>query len=211
MKRFLKERSGDLPAGSRHLPEPAGDPPGPDASRPSPSRSAPARPRSKPIRARAPPPCGSPAAPPRRHGRAGKGCPDDRKGFQVRRLGRRRRRRRARLLHALAPGRHRARRAGQGRAADHRRQARDPLAADRARHPRPAVPARAVECRSAGAVGAGSAQFLQDEFTLARLYRNDPTVAERSAEVRIASADTGAAKPAESAKPAAPPVVQARR
>ena len=54
-----------------------------------------------------------------------------------------------------------------------------------------------------------SAQFLKDEFTLARLYRTDPTVAERSAEVRLASADTEAAKPAESAKPAAPPVVQA--
>ncbi|HYW16846.1 MAG TPA: hypothetical protein VE891_11935 [Allosphingosinicella sp.] len=54
-----------------------------------------------------------------------------------------------------------------------------------------------------------SAQFLKDEFTLARLYRNDPTVAERSAEVRLASADTEAAKPAESAKPATPPVVQA--
>jgi hypothetical protein len=54
-----------------------------------------------------------------------------------------------------------------------------------------------------------SAQFLKDEFTLARLYRSDPTVAERSAEVRLASADTEAAKPAESAKPATPPVVQA--
>lgn len=55
-----------------------------------------------------------------------------------------------------------------------------------------------------------SAQFLKDEFTLARLYRSDPTVAERSAEVRLASADTeAAAKPAESAKPATPPVVQA--
>ena len=54
-----------------------------------------------------------------------------------------------------------------------------------------------------------SAQFLKDEFTLARLYRNDPTVAERSAEVRLASADTQAPKPAESAKPAAAPVVQA--
>jgi hypothetical protein len=48
-----------------------------------------------------------------------------------------------------------------------------------------------------------SAQFLKDEFTLARLYRNDPTVADRSAEVRLASADT------QSAKPAAPPVVRA--
>ncbi|HEX8064873.1 MAG TPA: hypothetical protein VF535_16870 [Allosphingosinicella sp.] len=54
-----------------------------------------------------------------------------------------------------------------------------------------------------------SAQFLKDEFTLARLYRNDPTVAERSAEVRLASAQTGAATPAESAKPATPPVVRA--
>jgi hypothetical protein len=54
-----------------------------------------------------------------------------------------------------------------------------------------------------------SAQFLKDEFTLARLYRNDPTVEERSAEVRLASAETSAARPAESAKPATPPVVQA--
>jgi hypothetical protein len=54
-----------------------------------------------------------------------------------------------------------------------------------------------------------SAQFLKDEFTLARLYRNDPTVADRSAEVRLASVETGAATPAESAKPATPPVVQA--
>lgn len=54
-----------------------------------------------------------------------------------------------------------------------------------------------------------SAQFLKDEFTLARLYRNDPTVADRSAELRLASAETEAAKPAESAKPATPPVVQA--
>jgi hypothetical protein len=54
-----------------------------------------------------------------------------------------------------------------------------------------------------------SAQFLKDEFTLARLYRNDPTVAERSAEVSLASAQTGAATPAESSKPATPPVVRA--
>jgi hypothetical protein len=54
-----------------------------------------------------------------------------------------------------------------------------------------------------------SAQFLKDEFTLARLYRNDPTVAERSAEVRLASAETSTAKPAETARPAAPAVVQA--
>jgi hypothetical protein len=54
-----------------------------------------------------------------------------------------------------------------------------------------------------------SAQFMKDEFTLARLYRNDPTVAERSAEVRLASAEATAAKPAEAAKPEAPAVVQA--
>jgi len=54
-----------------------------------------------------------------------------------------------------------------------------------------------------------SAQFLKDEFTLARLYRNDPTVADRSAEVRLASADTAAARPSEPPKPATPPVVQA--
>jgi hypothetical protein len=53
-----------------------------------------------------------------------------------------------------------------------------------------------------------SAQFLKDEFTLARLYRNDPTVEQRSAEMRLASADT-AARPAEAAKSATPPVVQA--
>jgi hypothetical protein len=54
-----------------------------------------------------------------------------------------------------------------------------------------------------------SAQFLKDEFTLARLYRNDPTVAERSAEMRLASAEAPAAKPAETAKPAAPAAVNA--
>ena len=54
-----------------------------------------------------------------------------------------------------------------------------------------------------------SAQFLKDEFTLARLYRNDPTVADRSAEMRLASAETGASKPAEPGKPATPPAVQA--
>ena len=54
-----------------------------------------------------------------------------------------------------------------------------------------------------------SAQFLKDEFTLARLYRNEPTVAERSAEVRLASAEAGVAKPAETARPAPPPVVHA--
>ncbi len=54
-----------------------------------------------------------------------------------------------------------------------------------------------------------SAQFLKDEFTLARLYRNDPTVADRSAELRLASAATGAAQPGEGAKPVMPPAVQA--
>ncbi len=54
-----------------------------------------------------------------------------------------------------------------------------------------------------------SQQFLKDEFTLARLYREDPTVAERSAEVRLASAEAPAAKPAEAAKPEAPALVQA--
>ncbi|HEX8262514.1 MAG TPA: hypothetical protein VF547_06545 [Allosphingosinicella sp.] len=54
-----------------------------------------------------------------------------------------------------------------------------------------------------------SAQFLKDEFTLARLYRNDPTVEERAAEVRLASADTGAAKAGGTPKAATPPVVQA--
>lgn len=54
-----------------------------------------------------------------------------------------------------------------------------------------------------------SAQFLKDEFTLARLYRNDPTVADRSAEMRLASAEAPAAKPAETARPTAPAVVQA--
>jgi hypothetical protein len=54
-----------------------------------------------------------------------------------------------------------------------------------------------------------SAQFLKDEFTLARLYRNDPTVAERSAEMRLASAEVAPARPAEPAKAAAPAIVQA--
>ena len=54
-----------------------------------------------------------------------------------------------------------------------------------------------------------SAQFLKDEYTLARLDRREPTVAERSAEVRLASAEAPAAKPNEAVKPAAPAVVQA--
>jgi hypothetical protein len=54
-----------------------------------------------------------------------------------------------------------------------------------------------------------SAQYLKDEFTLARLYRSDPTVAERSAEVRLASAEAPVGKPAETGKPDAPAVVRA--
>jgi hypothetical protein len=54
-----------------------------------------------------------------------------------------------------------------------------------------------------------SAQFLKDEFTLARLYRDDATVADRSPEVRLASAEVPAGRPAEAAKPAPPAVVQA--
>jgi hypothetical protein len=54
-----------------------------------------------------------------------------------------------------------------------------------------------------------SAQFLKDEFTLARLYRNDPTVADRSAELRLASAGAPAPKPVEAAKPPSAPVVRA--
>jgi hypothetical protein len=50
-----------------------------------------------------------------------------------------------------------------------------------------------------------SAQFVHDDVTLARLERHDPTVADRSsAEVRMASAETGAAaQPAQPAQPAA--------
>jgi hypothetical protein len=54
-----------------------------------------------------------------------------------------------------------------------------------------------------------SSQFLKDEFTLARLYRNDPTVADRSAEVHLASAEAPAAKPVEPSRPAAPAVISA--
>jgi hypothetical protein len=54
-----------------------------------------------------------------------------------------------------------------------------------------------------------SAQFLKDEFTLARLYRSDPSVADRSAEVRLASADAGAARTGQVEKPATPPAVHA--
>jgi hypothetical protein len=53
-----------------------------------------------------------------------------------------------------------------------------------------------------------SAQFLKDEYTLARLDRHEPTVDERTAQVRLASAEVPAAPPAEAAKPA-PRVVQA--
>ena len=53
-----------------------------------------------------------------------------------------------------------------------------------------------------------SAQYMKDEFTLARLDRPQETVEDATAEVRLASADTGAAAEAP-AKPAAPALVQA--
>ena len=53
-----------------------------------------------------------------------------------------------------------------------------------------------------------AAQFLQDEVKLARFEQAAPTLEERSAEVRMASAETAPAKPAAPAAPAAP-VVQA--
>jgi hypothetical protein len=52
-----------------------------------------------------------------------------------------------------------------------------------------------------------AAQFVKDDVTLARLERHEPTVAERSADVRMAAAETGAATaqpPAQPAQPAAP-------
>ena len=125
VKRFLKERSGDAAVGL--APSAGGERnrrPSPP-SRPSPSRSAPARPRSHANpRARS-----ATLRAARRTVRAVLDQPeersirDDRQGFQAGRLGRRRRRRRARLLHALASGRRRARRAGRGRAPHRRRPA----------------------------------------------------------------------------------------
>ncbi|MEA2998303.1 MAG: hypothetical protein QOK17_136 [Sphingomonadales bacterium] len=53
-----------------------------------------------------------------------------------------------------------------------------------------------------------SAQFVRDQVTLARLERHEPTVAQQSAEIRMASADTAAAgTPADPdvAAPTAPP------
>src|SRR5687768_5166767 len=55
-----------------------------------------------------------------------------------------------------------------------------------------------------------SGQFLEDEFTLARLDLRDQTVAER-AEVRMASLDTGDAAPAAPKAPDATPGVKATR
>jgi hypothetical protein len=53
-----------------------------------------------------------------------------------------------------------------------------------------------------------SAQFVRDGVALARLERHEPTVAEQSADVRMASAETGAAQipadPDVAAKPAEP-------
>jgi hypothetical protein len=59
-----------------------------------------------------------------------------------------------------------------------------------------------------------SAQFVKDDVTLARLERRDATVADRSAEIRMASAETGAATPpaqpaAPAAEPPKPRIVQA--
>ena len=71
VKRFLKERSGDVPAGSRHLPERADARSATELRSRRQARSAPARPSSKPIRARVRRPCASPAAPPLRPGREG--------------------------------------------------------------------------------------------------------------------------------------------
>jgi hypothetical protein len=51
-----------------------------------------------------------------------------------------------------------------------------------------------------------SEQFVRDQVTLARLERHEPTVAEQSAEIRMASAETGAAAaPAETGAAAAKP------
>ncbi|MEA3060612.1 MAG: hypothetical protein QOJ94_393, partial [Sphingomonadales bacterium] len=50
-----------------------------------------------------------------------------------------------------------------------------------------------------------SAQFVRDQVTLARLERHEPTVAEQSAEVRMASAETGAAAAPADPDVAAPP------
>jgi hypothetical protein len=48
-----------------------------------------------------------------------------------------------------------------------------------------------------------SNQFVKDGFALARLQTHEPTVEERNSEVRLASAETGAAAPAPETKPAA--------
>jgi hypothetical protein len=50
-----------------------------------------------------------------------------------------------------------------------------------------------------------SAQFVRDQMTLARLERHEPNVAEQSAEIRMASADTGAAAAPADPDVAAPP------
>jgi hypothetical protein len=59
-----------------------------------------------------------------------------------------------------------------------------------------------------------SAQFVRDQVTLARLERHEPTVAEQSAEIRMASAETGAAAipadPDVAAAPAAPKPAEAK-
>jgi hypothetical protein len=53
-----------------------------------------------------------------------------------------------------------------------------------------------------------SAQFVRDQVTLARLERREPTVAEQSAEIRMASADTGAAAGPADPDAAAPPIAE---
>jgi hypothetical protein len=50
-----------------------------------------------------------------------------------------------------------------------------------------------------------STQFVRDQVTLARLERREPTVADQSAEVRMASAETGAAATPADPDVAAPP------
>ena len=118
VKRFLKARSGALPAGSRHLPAAQrGRAPAPTfeaVAQAGPRRRGRDRRQSpRPLRdlARRAPHRGPPWADQKKEHR------DDRQGFQAGRLGRRLRRRRFGLLHALAAGRLGARRSRPARAA----------------------------------------------------------------------------------------------
>ena len=54
-----------------------------------------------------------------------------------------------------------------------------------------------------------AAQFLPDQVTLARFDQPEPTIDERSAQVRMASAETGAEAPAAAAAAPSAPVVRA--